>query len=156
MPAIDLPIEAIRHAGADPTFRAAVEALYAELDAEIAGRLPLCINRGHCCRFEQYGHRLYVTSVELAYFAATADGTQRPADADSDCPYHEGGVCTARTSRPAGCRIFFCDPAAADWQAPVTERVLRRLRALGEQFGLPYAYVEWRSALRALTGTEAG
>src|SRR5689334_7739520 len=47
-----------------------VRELYERLDTEITGRKPLCINRGDCCKFDSYGHRLYVTAVELEYFLA--------------------------------------------------------------------------------------
>jgi hypothetical protein len=150
MPGIELPIEDIRRAAADPAFCAAMDALYVELDAEIAQRRPVCLNRGVCCDFERYGHRLYVTAVELAYFIASAGGPLRAGGPAGDCPYHKSGVCVARAGRPAGCRIFFCDPDAQDWQGPLTERILVRLQEVGSRFGVPYAYVEWRSSLRAL------
>ncbi len=30
----------------------------------------MCVASGKCCKFERYGHRLYVTTAELEYFAA--------------------------------------------------------------------------------------
>ncbi len=44
--------------------------ILAELDADVAGRRPVCRASGRCCKFEAYGHRLYVTGVELEFFAA--------------------------------------------------------------------------------------
>ncbi len=151
MPGTELPIEDIRRAAADPAFCAAMERLYVELDAEVAERRPVCVNRGICCDFERFGHRLYVTAVELAYFIANAGGPPRAGGLAGACPYHERGVCVARVGRPVGCRIFFCDPDAQDWQGPLTERILDRLRQVGAQFGVPYVYVEWRAALRGLS-----
>src|ERR1700676_3104923 len=46
----------------------AVGRVYAELEAEIAKRRPLCVLSGRCCQFDEYGHRLYVTTLELATF----------------------------------------------------------------------------------------
>ena len=48
----------------------AVGEILAELDADVAGRRPVCRASGRCCKFEVYGHRLYVTGVELEFFAA--------------------------------------------------------------------------------------
>jgi hypothetical protein len=149
---VPLPIEDIRRCSRNADFRAAVESLFAELDADIAARKPVCTNRGACCRFEAYGHNLFVTSVELAYFLATVDGTLLAPENRSYCAYQSDGRCTVRESRPTGCRIYFCDPDASDWQPVVTEAVLRRLEAVGRRFGLPYAYLEWTDGLRALGG----
>jgi hypothetical protein len=147
---MDLPIDAIRRCSADAAFRAAMRDLFARLDETIAGHNPVCTNRGLCCHFDAFGHRLYVTSAELAYFLAHAAGPLRAGPDPGSCPYQIDGFCTAREQRPAGCRIFFCDPAARHWQSPLTEQTLRLLRDLHERFDLPYAYVEWRSALKVL------
>ncbi len=47
----------------------AIAALYADVDAAIAVQNPVCRASGRCCHFEPYGHQLYVTTMELAYFA---------------------------------------------------------------------------------------
>ena len=146
-----LPLEGIRRWAGDAGFGAVVEALYAELDAEIAGQGPVCRNRGACCRFDRFGHRLFVTPVELAFFLARTDGSARPPGGVDTCRYHQGGLCTARRGRPTGCRIFFCDPGSRAWQPPLTERTLARLKGLHGRFSLPYAYVDWMAALWALT-----
>lgn len=151
---IALPIDAIQRAARDCEFVAAVESLYAELDARVAARRPLCINRGACCQFESFGHRLFVTPVELAYFVARSDGPIRGPETAAACPYQVGGMCTVRTARPTGCRIFFCDVAAQHWQPDETEHTLRQIRAVHERFELPYAYVDWIDALRQLAAVK--
>jgi hypothetical protein len=131
-----------------------IKVLYAELDEVIAGHKPTCWNHGDCCKFGSYGHRLYVTSVELAYFRQGHAADWRSA-ADSDvCPYQVDGRCTAREHRPMGCRVFFCDPDAQHWQGQVYEEFLARLKRLGEQSGVEYRYLEWLSALQAWPGTQ--
>src|SRR5690606_10959533 len=105
-----------------------------------------------CCRFESYGHRLYVTTVELAYFLANLTEPLKAPPDRGFCPYQVEGRCTARAARPAGCRIYFCDPAAQGWQPELTEAVLAELARVGERFELPYAYGEWTEALRELGG----
>ena len=122
---------------------------YNRVDAAIAAHRPTCWNRGACCQFAAYGHRLYVTEPELRYFALGQAADRRiPADDADACPYHTAGHCTARTHRPLGCRIFFCDESAQAWQGPEYERFLAELKAIGGSFDLPYAYREWLSALR--------
>jgi hypothetical protein len=150
--AVPLPLAEIRHAAGDAAFVAAMQALYAELDAGIAARSPVCTNRGACCKFGAYGHSLFVTSAELAYFLATSEGPLRAPPDRSFCAYQVEGKCTARTARPAGCRVYFCDANSTHWQPELTEQTLRRLAALGEEHGIPYAYGEWTDGLRALGG----
>ena len=60
----------ISQAASNAKLLAEVDALYAELDRRIAAHQPICRNRGACCKFDTFGHKLYVTTVELAYFHA--------------------------------------------------------------------------------------
>jgi hypothetical protein len=146
---MDVPIDAIRRCAGDPAFLDAMVDFYRRLDTAIAERQPVCVNRGGCCHFDAFGHRLFVTSAELAYFVASEEMV-REAAPDGPCPYQIGGRCTARGHRPAGCRVFFCDPRSAVWQGPLTERALGELKVLHARHDLPYCYLEWRTALRAL------
>ena len=52
--------------------------------------------------------------------------------------------------RPFGCRMFFCDATAAEWQNQTYERFHTQLKTLHHELSIPYYYVEWRSALSAL------
>ena len=146
---------------------AAVGAILAEADRDIAERKPVCKASGRCCKFEAYGHRLYVTAAELLHFAAkevrevtvsTTDGgnVSLPqffsAEKPEGCPYQVEGLCTAREGRPLECRIYFCDENAQSWQNEVYEKYHAQLREVHERFGLPYQYVEWREGLRELMG----
>ncbi|MCB9849086.1 MAG: hypothetical protein H6817_00105 [Phycisphaerales bacterium] len=150
---IPLPIQAIERVRRDPEFVRAMDAYYAELDRAIADREPVCTNRGACCRFASYGHNLFVTAVELAYFLAkTPDPLLAPPDR-SFCPYQQAGQCTARAGRPVGCRVYFCDRDAQDWQPGQTESALQELAKIGDRFDIPYVYVEWTDALRQAGGS---
>src|SRR5688572_232070 len=60
--------QAVEEAARSADVRGAVEAIYAELEVDIDRRRPRCDASGRCCRFEEFGHRLYVTTVELATF----------------------------------------------------------------------------------------
>jgi Fe-S-cluster containining protein len=134
---------------------------------EIAGKGAVCRASGKCCKFETYGHRLYVTGVELLHFAAVEKGRSTgaavqggkgavslpqffAAEAQEGCPYQVGGLCSAREGRPLGCRVYFCDESARGWENELYEKYHGMLRAIHERFGVPYRYVEWRAALREL------
>ncbi len=145
---------------------AAVEAVYADLQDEVDARRPRCDASGRCCHFEQYGHRLYVTTVELATFVRRLPDVEpspsRPAAgprslllatepwSGAGCPFQTARLCTVHAARPFGCRIFFCDPESAEWQAAAYERLHGRLKEIHGRFAVPYFYVEWRRALRVL------
>lgn len=125
-----------------------VQALYADVQAAIAARRPRCDVSGRCCQFEKFGHLLFVSTIELAAFAQT-----RPANANPDgdgCRYQVGGLCTAHPVRPFGCRIFFCDPTAEEWQQEQYEHFHTRLKQLHDELAVPYLYVEWRQGLAAI------
>ena len=135
---------------------AAVDAIYADLQGEIVARKPVCGMSGRCCRFEEYDHRLYVTTAELAAFVAhhrdaPAIRRRQPWDG-TGCPWQIEQACEVHAFRPFGCRIFFCDPLAKQWQEETYERYHRRLKLLHEQLAVPYRYVEWRLAVREFPG----
>lgn len=136
-------------------FEARMAEFYSRVDEQIARRGPVCVNRGACCKFGSYGHRLFVTEVELAYFGMGQAGAIRAPDGADACPYQVTGLCTARTHRPLGCRIFFCDPAAQHWQSDEYERGLLELKQIGEEFGIEYRYQEWLAALGHVAGDAA-
>ncbi len=135
---------------------AEMAAFYAEIDRSIARHRPTCWNRGACCKFGRYGHRLFVTNLELAYFVRGERRDWRPATGEDACPYQVDGLCTAREHRPLGCRIYYCDPAAQGWQPEETEAALARLKELSVALGIEYRYVEWLSALRELDSEVVG
>jgi len=134
--------------------RAAVAELYADLEKEVARRRPLCVISGRCCQFEEYGHRLFVTTMELASFAADLrDHPPQPRTEPGDgrgCPFQIAKLCGVHAIRPMGCRLFFCDTTATDWQREQYEAFHSRLKRLHESLDVPYAYLEWRSALNLL------
>lgn len=133
--------------------RERVEGIYAEFQREVDQRRPRCDASGRCCRFQEYGHRLYVTTIELAAFvhavrlrASQPVGGQR----GGVCPFQIESLCSVHTIRPFGCRVFFCDPTAGEWQNEQYERFHAALRRLHEELDVPYRYLEWLSALKEL------
>ena len=164
---------AVRAASARPEVEAAVQALYADVQSAIDARRPACAVSGRCCRFEEYGHRLYVTTLELAAFLAAQEGDApaEPGPGESKlrlgrslalplmdsatwdgtgCPFQRARLCSVHAIRPFGCRIFFCDATSDGWQHARYEEFHAELKRLHEELAVPYRYVEWREALREL------
>jgi len=153
----------------------AVAGVLAEADRDIAARGAVCRSSGRCCRFEEWGHRLYVTGVEVVHFGEIENRKGKIEKGKDEagrvvalkqfftrgnvegCPYQVEGMCTAREGRPLGCRVYFCDEGAQGWQNEVYEKYHARLKEVHARFGVAYRYVEWREGLRelaALTGRE--
>lgn len=131
-----------------------LEELYVELDEHLAGSGGICEKSGRCCRFTEFDHRLYVSSLELGYFihqmAIQQSDEALPELRISDgrsCPYQQRHLCTVQPARPAGCRIFFCQGISSDGMSRATESVLTELRVLHEQLDCPYVYQDWRKWL---------
>lgn len=131
-----------------PEVVTAMREFYAEADREIADHGATCWNKGECCRFGQFGHRLYVTSLEIAYYLAT--GNFPPPVTSDTCPHAIDGKCHARERRPFGCRVFYCDPSAQHWQGPLSEQRLAQLKAMHEALRVPYMYVDWMTVVKAM------
>jgi Fe-S-cluster containining protein len=140
-----------------PAVRTAVADLYTALETRISQRRPLCVLSGRCCRFDEYGHRLYVTTIELAAFLydylnrPLAEVRQAARNWDkAGCPFQVRRLCGVHPLRPMGCRLFFCDVSSEDWQHEQYEWFHSQLKRLHERLAVPYAYVEWRTALTQL------
>lgn len=139
---------AVAQAALRPEARARVAELYRAVQEEIDRRKPLCIVSGRCCRFEEFGHRLYVTTLELAHFVHERGDAPRAGEWDgTGCPFQRARLCTVHSIRPFGCRMFFCDATSTEWQNAAYERFHADLKRLHEELCVPYFYVEWRKAL---------
>jgi len=146
----DICVTTLREAAKHPDLVERMRLFYAETNRRIGEHSPTCWNRGNCCFFGQFGHRLYVTALETAYYLSADEPV--PEIAADACPYAFEGKCHMRDHRPLGCRIYFCDPDAQDWQGPMSEDRLALLRTLHEQFEIPYFYADWMCVLRTLQG----
>jgi Fe-S-cluster containining protein len=146
-----------RDAAREPAVDAGLRAVYEHIGAAVAARGPTCWVSGKCCKFESYGHRLYVTAVEVAWVLERLRDTPppdtrpvlpltqyRPADG---CVYQIQGQCSVHAVRPLGCRVFFCEAGTEAWQSALYESSLAMLRDLHDAHGVPYRYLEWRAGL---------
>ncbi len=147
---VDLPLVRMRELAHDEEFLAVMRGFHERLETDIAAHRPVCRRRGDCCRFGNFGHQLYVTPAELAFFLGTVEAETVVPPGARACPYQIDGLCGVRLSRPMGCRVFFCESAGQGWQERLTESALAELRGLHARFALPYAYVEWLGALRQI------
>jgi Fe-S-cluster containining protein len=135
-----------------PDVLEAVRSIYADVQQEVERRRPVCVISGRCCRFEEFGHRLFVTTAELALFVhelrRLPPARETSAWDRTGCPFQSNKLCTVHAIRPFGCRMFFCDATSTEWQNEAYEHFHARLKRLHEERGVPYRYVEWREALR--------
>lgn len=127
---------------------AALEELYAQLDAVVARSQSVCILRGRCCHFEEAGHRLYASALEADYAAANEPEAPSP-EAPGRCPYHVNGLCTARDARPMGCRTYFCDTRTEAALLEVAEHFRARLRELEREYNYPAVYADFPTLMAA-------
>lgn len=123
--------------------------IYDRLQAETDHACPQCRACGMCCHFDRAGHRLMLTTGELALLAAS-----RPphghATGPLRCGYQVGSDCSARDRRPLGCRVFFCCPESQPWSTEAYERHHHDIRAAHDELRLPYRYIELTAALAEL------
>jgi len=130
--------------------RAPLAELYRELDQAVSELAPICELSGRCCRFEEYGHTLFVSEPEAAVLIADAPAPVRPLDSGATCPWQDSkGRCVARGARPLGCRVYFCDPKYEDQAPVISERFLGRLKALCDARGWPWNYATLHRHLAA-------
>lgn len=125
----------------------AVADLYVRLDEAVAARGPTCWVSGRCCQFDTFGHRLYVTGLEIAWVLRRSLNSITTSAVMDSCVFQTNGLCSIHTIRPMGCRVFFCQQGTQDWQHALYETFLSELRQLHEAHGLPYRYLEWRAGL---------
>lgn len=150
----DSPAKAWLAAAADPIVASEFELILDELARATNARRPICHASGRCCKFEEFGHRLYVTGFETAWLirqlppdSSLTSVALDAAIARGGCPFQHATRCTVHPLRPLGCRVYFCDPTAQAWQHEIYEALLRSLRSLHDRHTIPYEYAEWRCLL---------
>jgi hypothetical protein len=131
--------------------RREVKALYEALDLAVAASGPVCRLSGRCCRFQEYGHTLFLSAPEAVVLVADAPRPVGPIDNGQTCPWQDAhGGCTAREARPLGCRVYYCDPEFQSRAAELSELYLSRLKRLAQRHGWPWNYAPLHRHLRSL------
>ena len=113
--------------------------IYAEADAEVRQAVPVCLSSGKCCRFKEYDHTLFISSIEAAVLLKHAPAYEKPTDSGF-CPFQKENLCTAREPRPLGCRIYFCDQGYQGKMLELSEKFTRKLKDLADEKQLPWHY----------------
>ena len=144
-PELDLA-RAVRFCADLPEMMAGLAEIYRRADAETSA--STCLGGGGCCRFDLAGHRLYVSTGELALL--TLRNPPNPEPLPLRCAYQDGPRCTARGRRPLGCRVFFCRRKDGEGAAGAYEACHELIRRLHDHCGAQYAYMELTEALREL------
>ena len=140
-------------AAAHPDVERQMQSMIVEASEAVRARRPLCVAGGACCRFERFGHQLWMSGLEVAWclrqvpamptLEQVDDATRR-----GDCPFLREGQCSVHWARPLGCRAYFCDGAGEGWQEALLESWHARVRTLHDRLQIPYRYDEWRRLLR--------
>lgn len=123
-----------------------VSAIYQTLDKQLAAMDLSCQACGNCCDFESFGHKLYITTPELIYFAHFISPKEMTADI---CPYRVDGKCTVYPYRFSGCRIFSCR-GDAEKENALCEQTISKLKTLCNEYGIRYHYVYLKAGLEML------
>ena len=123
-----------------PELHEQVLELYRDVDRDVAAAGPVCVASGRCCRFKEYGHTLFLSSLEADVLLAAAPPYDPAAVTADFCPFQQGNLCTAREPRPLGCRVYYCDPAYQETGSAIMEKYTRRLKQLAEEEGLAWCY----------------
>jgi hypothetical protein len=126
----------------------AVGQVYDWIDSQISQNPAQCEVCGKCCDFEDYDHRLFVTSAELVYFAAKIEADMIKPMPAGRCPYNIDGECTVYAYRFGGCRIFSCK-GDKDFQSQLSEQAVEKFKSICEMFNIPYCYTDLRAALNS-------
>jgi hypothetical protein len=146
-------------AAREPSVVAELERIYALVTAEVEQRGPVCWASGRCCNFKKTGHLLYVTGLEAAFTLVRHGnpGQDRLTESvgSGGCPFQVMNLCGAHADKPLGCRVYFCDRTAQEWQNEVYERMLGLLREVHGRHNVEYRYGEWRMMLQTVL-THAG
>ena len=131
-----------------PDLTKKVDQVYQWIDCEITknNNTGTCLACGRCCDFEDYDHKLFVTSPEIEYLANTLGTNNIKQMIDSLCPYNMDKKCSIYEYRFAGCRIFNCN-ADTDFQSRLSEAALKKFKSLCLEFEIPYRYTDLKTAL---------
>ena len=129
-----------------PAARADVQRLYDRVGRAVAQASPRCEMSGRCCHFDEAGHELWSSRLEVEFALEHADGV--PPAAPGRCPWHVDGLCTLRAGRPLGCRTYFCDTTWTEAGQALHEQLHGELVRLHDTHGVPYRYERFVDAVR--------
>ncbi|HNX27081.1 MAG TPA: hypothetical protein PKK48_06700 [Phycisphaerae bacterium] len=127
-------------------FLAEIQETLVAAQREIDACNPQCDACGRCCLFETAGHRLYVSTGELALLLS---GEIPPKNGPLHCRWQISDRCTVRETRPLGCRVFYCKTDLCD----IYEKFHRKLVNIHKKYGISYFYAEMTAAAEEFYST---
>ena len=152
-------IQAWRNAAQDPRVGALMRELESQAQEQLHIHRPVCLASGKCCNFEQHGHSMWLTGLEVAWTLSQLPSAPTSSEVaasvrQGNCPFLVQGMCGIHQARPLGCRAYFCDQAGQGWQEAMMESWLGRIRSLHVELEIAYRYDEWRRLLGAFSQHE--
>jgi hypothetical protein len=118
-----------------------IQQLYDWLDSQIANNISTdtCTACGDCCKYEQFAHRIYITTPEIIFLKHKLNTDKLKPATDGTCPYQIDNKCSIRDYRFAPCRIFFCD-TDENFQSQLSEQYLKKIKDICTEFNIEYKY----------------
>jgi len=123
---------ALAAAGNKP-FLDGVMAILKEAEKAVESHKPHCKTCGKCCNFSKTGHRLFVSTGELALVISASRTSQTK---PLRCCYQKGASCTLRNHRPLGCRAYFCSNDTKSVFSDLYEAFHRKMKELHRQMNI--------------------
>ncbi len=108
--------------------------------SESAGQCRQC---GKCCAFDDYDHRLFVTTPEMIYFETKVGTDVLKEMTQGVCSYNKDGKCSVYEYRFAGCRVFCCN-GDKDFQSELIEKAIKKFKEVCDEYGVEYRYGDLR------------
>ena len=124
-----------------------IKEIYKELEAELANINPGCNACGTCCHFDEFGHVLYTSTIEIDYIR---ENVEIP-DFDPDknvCPFLVNNECSIRDHRALGCRVFFCNPNYKEILQEIYEKYYTMIKDLADDNDVEWHYAPMLKMLR--------
>lgn len=129
-----------------------LESLYKNLGQDLKQLPQPCTTCGNCCNFQKAEHRLYVTSLEMAYLLEHAPNFNPHLLEKDICPYQLNHLCSVRNHRMLGCRTFFSKHKAEDRIRfeTIHEKYLAKIRIIYKEEQLKWEYKDVISYLKLI------
>ena len=116
-----------------------IKEIYKELEAELANINPGCNACGTCCHFDEFGHVLYTSTIEIDYIRKNVEIPDFDPDKNV-CPFLVNYECSIRDHRALGCRVFFCNPNHKEILQEIYEKYYTMIKDLADDNDVEWHY----------------
>lgn len=117
--------------------------MYDQLEQDFKDMPKPCTQCGLCCNFTEFGHKLYISSLEFAYVSTHLNCDK--IHSFDECPYMDKHLCRARDHRMLGCRTFFRlhEEKDSNQAQDLYEKYLGQLKELYKTHHIPWEYKDF-------------